>query len=419
MAIEATIVTIATGTGTGQINTPHGMSQTPQLAVLRHAGGAGAMRLGMGAFTSATERVGFSLFAEDAAATSDTASLIIADGCMALQSDVTTIEGQIDAVGFDATNVSVIPDNAFTTGVNLSCLLLAGLTNVKVGTFTLGAGTGSQSFTPLTFQPDVLWFFGTSGVAAGTIAAHARWAEGWSNGTTHRALALNSRDGQAASQTDGIISDDYAWVNLLATTGAVSDGFTVTSMDATGWTINKLVGANTPIIGYIAMEGCSAAILDSVFRTDTSNQPVTGAGFTPKIAVQMVRPLATASEEGTATTGLTAGFGWATGATTRYSAWIGEEDAQDPTDTYASQSATLFASTFDMATGATTQGSMELVSFDSDGVTLDQVAAGVVASYLPLLLLGDAASGGDGFTINGARNGIGGRWRRPAAWMEG
>lgn len=393
MATEFKIVSIATGTGTTQIDTAHGMGATPQLAILRHGGLSGTdARMGFGAFTSSTERAGFTVFLNDAVTTSDTGSLLIADGCLPLLSASGTLDGQLDAVGFDATNVSVIPDNAFAGSNNVSCFLMAGLDAVKVGTFTLGAGTGSQSFTPLSFQPDWMWFFGVSGVAAGTIAAHGRWAEGWSTVTANRCIAFNSRDARPDSQTDGLISDDYAWAALATTTGAVSDGFIVTSFNADGWTLNKLVGGNTPIIGYIAGKGCSAAIIDTAFRTDTNNITVTGASFTPKAVCQMVRPLATASEEGTSTTGLTAGFGWATGATTRYSAWIGENDAEPTTDVYASQSTTLFASTFDMPTGATTQGSQELVSFDSGGVTLDQVAAGVVASYEPLLLLGDAAA---------------------------
>lgn len=395
MAVEAKIVTIATGTGTSQIDTAHGMSQTPQVAILAHAGSVAGGQdgaLAIGAFTSSTERASFSCFIEGDPTTTDSASLIATDSCFQLLNTVAAVDGALDGVGFDATNVSVIPDNGFVQSNAVSCLLLAGLDNVKVGTFTLGASTGSQSFTPLSFAPDVMIFFGVSGVAAGTIAAHARFSYGWSTVTANRAFAVNSRDGQTDTQTDGIISDDYAWVALAATTGAVSDGFTVTSFNADGWTLNKSVGANTPLIGYIALKGCSAAIIDSAFRSDTSNITVTGASFTPKAVLSMFRTTATASEEDTSTTHMDGGFGWGTSSSNRYAAWLGEEDAQPTNDPKPAQSTSLLALTFDLPVGSTSQGSVDVVSLDSGGATLDQVVAGVNLTYLPLLFLGDAAT---------------------------
>lgn len=393
MAIEAAIVTIATGTGTSQIDTAHGMTATPQVAILLHGGLGGTdARAAIGAFTSATERVGFTIYSNDAAAASDTASLLVDDGCLPLLASSTALDGQLDAVGFDATNVSVIPDDAFAVGKNISCLLLAGLTNAKVGTITLGAATGAQAFTGVGFAPDVILFFGVSGVAAGTIAAHARWCYGWGKTDSQRAVACNSRDAQDPTASWALISDDYAWVALTATTGAVSDGFTVTSMDSDGFTINKLVGANTPIVGYVALKGVQAKIVDTAMVVGTTNQVVTGAGFTPKVVLQMIRPEVTASEEGTSSDHAEFGAGWGISSSARYSMWWAEEDALATTDNYGTQSVTRFAINFAKEDGSTDEGDMDLVSLDADGCTLDQDTAAAAAIYLPLLFLGDAAS---------------------------
>ena len=395
MAVEANIITIATGTGTSQVNTAHGMTATPQVAILLHSALRGVdQRVSIGAFTSATERAGFAIFSDGGTAASDTASLIVTDGCLPILNDTTTVDGQLDAVGFDATNVSVIPDNAFTASNNVSCLLLAGLTNVKVGTITVQAATGTQAITGIGFQPDVLLFFGVSGVAAGTIAAHARFCYGWGTASQQRALATNSRDAQDPTATWALISDDYAWVTLAATTGAVSDGFVISTMDSDGFTLNKLVGGNTPIVGYVALKGCQAKIVDSAMRTDTNNQTVTGVGFSPRVVLQMIRPEVAASEEGTSSDHAEWGAGWAVSSSKRYSMWAADEDNLATTDVYATQSTTRFAINFDKETGAVDGGDMDFVSLDSDGCTLDQDTAAAAAIYLPLLFLGDAASTG-------------------------
>lgn len=172
----------------------------------------------------------------------------------------------------------------------------------------------------------------------------------------------------------------------------MSNGFTVTSFDTDGFTINKVVGGNTPILGYVALKGCQAKIVDSAMVAGTTNQVVTGAGFQPRVVLQMIRPEVTASEEGTSSDHAEWGAGWGVSSSQRFSMWAADEDNLATTDVYAAQSATRFAINFDKETGAVDEGDMDLVSLDADGCTLDQDTAAAAAIYLPLLFLGDAAA---------------------------
>jgi len=388
--------TFATGTGTGDLaaQTPSLGGATPQLILLLNAQYQTAtdMSWSFGAATSASERASCTAWADDAATTTDTAHLMVTDGCLVRLTDAATVDGAVDIAATGADSFTPTIDNAFAASATVGWAAFAGLDGAKVGTITASTdAVATQAFTGVGFQPDLVIFFGVA-ATVGTIGANSRIVVGWADGTTQRCLAMVSRDGQTDVSSWGMIANDVAWAQLNVSSGAVSDAITLSSFDSDGFTINRTVGTANWNIGYIAIKGVQKKTLDTAMRTDTNNQSVTGAGFQGEFLLTLYRPPVTAYETA-GSAHLEGGVGFAVSSTKRFATWCADEDALAAHDTYNAQSGTRVAIDFDKETGAVDEGDVDFVSFDSDGFTLDQDTAAAQATLIAALVIGDVATG--------------------------
>lgn len=377
--------------------------EIPQLMIFANfvPNSAGDLAISMGMASSPTERACFSAFVDDNAATSDSAHQLRTDAVLARLNTTTAEDGRLDLAAVGANSFTPTVDDAFASSPTIIWSALAGMTGAKVTTIQLAAG-GNQTF-DLGLGgaiPDVLLFLGAT-PTPGSIQTHARFVLGWYDGTTQRCFGGLSRDARAAVDSFGLLSQTHPWVAFNAATGALSDSFVVTDLVANGFTINRDLGTNTPTIIVAALWGVSAKTLDTVFRTDTSDQPVTGAGFLGEFLLTLSRPVT--AFETASSTHLSGCIGLATGATKRFAGWFADEDAQDPSDPHAVQVNNRVAALYDLATGAVVQADMDFKSFDADGWTGDEITAAASNWIITSLLLGDepappAGPGGNGLT---------------------
>ena len=382
--------TFATGTGTGDLaaQTPDLGGATPQAILFCHAGNNNATNRVwcIGAATATTERATGTSVIVDGAATTDTGHVLRDDAVLAMLNTTAAIDGLVDLAAVGADSFTPTIDDAFAASATIAYAAFAGLTDAEAATFALSA-SGDQTVGSSDW--DAVIFFGT-GAAVGAIAAQARIVVGFATATKNRCWVATAQDNVADTNNFSLISDDYCWAQLNAGTGAVVDGIRVNSLTG-GIGLTRVAGTNTTNVGYLALKGVSADIIDSAMRTDTNNQTVTGASFTPEFLLSLLSPAATASDEATARTGMEGGIGWANGSA-HYANWIGEADALAASDPFAAQSTTRMAIDRLISDGTSDEGDMSLVSFDSGGVTLDQDTAAAQATYMPLLLLGDEAT---------------------------
>jgi len=387
----------STGTGTGDLaaQTPSLGGATPQLILFfnaqPHTAAAEDLCWQFGAATGTAERATCAVITDDAQTTTDTGHVLRADACLARLLNTSGVDGLLDLAAVGADSFTPTVDDAFNEAATVAWVAFAGLDGAKVGTVTASTdAVNTQAVTGVGFQPDLVIFFGVA-ATVGTIGAHNRYIIGWADGTTQRCLAMTSQDAVADVNSWGMIANDVAWAVLNPATGAVADAVTLASFDSDGFTFNRTVGTANWNFGYIAIKGVQKKTLDTAMRTDTNNQSVTGAGFQGEFLLTLCRPPVTAYETA-GSAHLEGGIGFAVSSTKRYANWAADEDALATSDTYVEQSATRCVIDFDKETGASDEGDMDFVSFDSDGFTLDQDTAAAQATLIAALVIGDAAA---------------------------
>lgn len=375
-----------TGTGTGDLaeQTPALGGATPQLILFMAA--SGDRNWGFGAASGTAARACYSTFIDDAATTTDTGHIMHSVACYSRMASTSAVDGLVDLASVGANSFVPTIDDAFAVSMTVYWVAFAGLTAAEVGTFQLTTGADQ---TVGTSDWDAVIFFGR-GTSIGTAAAQTFVPMiGFATATKSRALCCSSQDNVADTNTFGIISDNYSWVSTNATNGNIAEGILVNSLTG-GIGLTRVAGTTQYNIAYAAIKGVTADIVDSAHRTDTNNQTSPSVTFTPKFLFNISRPPVTASEEGTASTHMEGGLGWAISTSKRYANWYAEADALAAHDPKAAESTTRCSIDFLRTDGTTDEGDMDFVSFNAGTVTLDQDTAAAQATYLPMLLLGDA-----------------------------
>ena len=401
MAFSAKFGTLQTGTGTTDI-VSGSLGFTPKAVILWCAkvGATHPFGLSFGAFTAATERACASIYGRNGVTTTDTARIIRDDAVVMTFATTGTVDGLLDAVSLDADTITVIPDDAFGADEVVHFLALGGddLTNAKAGTFTLGGTVTTQDVTGVGFTPDCVLIFG-SGTVANTIATGGFLAIGVGVSATERgSIGGGTQDNVADTASRSIVTSDLvfprvgqAGTDVLSAevdyNGGITDGF---QLDIT------VTDGSTPVVGYLALKGPQFKLVETAMVVGTTDQVVTGVGFTPKALFIMAHPPATASEASTPAAHLEMAIGAATGtgAGDQGYMWIADEDALASSDNFSKQATGRAIGDKDKETGGTDEGDMILTAFGADGFTLDQDTAAGQATFLLALAMGDAAAGG-------------------------
>ncbi len=352
-------------------------------------------QISLGAGISSTERTVAGVNDEDAQTTTDAERLIFDTKCLSLSvPGSSTILIDADLVSLDADGFTINVTTASGTASRFGYLALAGddLTNVATALFSPSGSTGEQAVTGVGFQADAIMFLNIGDDAATSPHTNNTFNIGFAISSTERAwFGISSDNALATSETNrhqlktsciGEVDYDDGTTNSLADFVSFgADGFTI------DWSNNQSSGDD---IAYIAFKGGQYKIGNLTTQTSTGEFSETGVGFQGKAGI--FGSFCNAAS-GSGATGLEMSLGVATASDERFVVGGVSEDAQGTTDTDQFQDDGLMYQNYDHA--QTLEGSIDFVSYDADGFTLNQTDADPSANEMIYLIMGsDAVAGG-------------------------
>lgn len=402
MALEKAIGSFATGTGTGALSKIN-LSFEAKVILFFVVGGttAGTIRaaakFGFGAAdANGAAAVGWG--EPDNNATTNSGCTTRSDAALATVTNNTTLDG-LFTVAIAADGFTVTITDAFSASLLVGYLALGGadITDVKVGTFSASTdAVATQDVTDPGFQPDLLFLFGSAATTINALAASGRISLGVVTAGELASVGLASQHNVTTTVTSSITSTTQAFTNRTAGADTVVDEIGSVSFLSNGFRISRTVGTSNLQMGYVAIKGIQAKLLQVASRTDTNTTGVTGAGFTPLLAFFFSGCNATAAETSYNPDGRI-GLGVSDGTTHRSGAvCIGDNlSGSDAAGLFTTNRAwssikRTAADTFSV------QADADVDSMDSDGLTWDQITADSQATLVHALLIGAAAGGGGG-----------------------
>ena len=349
----------------------------------------------IGAGISSTERAMATANDEDNVTPADATRVVSNVECLHMMSagSAGTVRFIADFVSLDADGFTIDITTAPGSASRVGYLALAGddLTDIAIGTFNPSGSTGNQAVTGVGFLPDAILLLHTGiDIAAGATSEHT-FGFGWAVSTSERAWVGTASDNGATpsdvfrrQQTDTCIGD------LSFSGGSLTGLADFVSFDADGFTVNwSTAGESGDDYVYVAFRGGQYAAGNLTTQTSTGNFSETGVGFQGSAGIFASFCNATS---GSTVAGLEISLGIATSSTDRFVMGGVSEDGQSPADTDQFQNDGLIYENYDFAQGL--EGSIDLVSFDADGFTLDQVNADPSGNEMIYFVIGAAASGG-------------------------
>ena len=331
-----------------------------------------------GMAVSSTSRVAITE-ADDFAGGANTAD--DATKCVKHLSGATT-DFAADFVSFDSDGFTLnwTTGNATAYVVNYFALGGSQLTDVFIKQVTSATATGNQASTGVGFRPDAILFAGANDGALDAISI------GMAKSATARGTTTISFNG-ATSGLYQRTSSCYASMNG----SAVHTEADFVSMDSDGFTLNwTTANATTHTVYALCLKGGNYFVGSFAQKTSTGNQGYTGVGFQPVGIFHHARGFAAGTTPDT-TFGMRWLMGAASGASERAATYYGS--GADPVgELIRTKCYTVRA---DDAT-PTLLAAADLVSFDSDGFTLNYSTADAVAREVIYMAFGSAAEGGGG-----------------------
>lgn len=298
----------------------------------------------------------------------------------------------LDSDGFTF-NISATNGTAYV----LNYMLLGGSDiSVKVGVMSVTTGTGSQSFTPLSFTPKAMICCGGISNQTTGESGNANWSLGIATSSSNRYNI--SQHGSATNPTqEGRMLISTKWGGRLVPNKTVGYDWDFTSMDGSGWTINKTTSTGATIDqGYIALGGTAQYYLTSFTqKTSTGTQARTGFGFSP-VGLFFAGAQGASSASIVADAGLT--IGAASGTTARaVISGTAYDNFSNNTSACSRQSNAAIIQAGHIAspgssTTTTVDAEADLNSLDSDGYTENWTTADATAREFVVLGIGSAAS---------------------------
>lgn len=346
---------------------------------------SGKSIFGFGAATSSSERWAINGAASDATTTTDTEQSASATRCLFGRDTTGFALLELDFVSFDSDGFTVNVAATDATAYLVQYLVLGGsdLSNVKAGTFNLGAATGSQSFTGIGFQADCFMFGNIGGTTWPFDSDFEVFSIGAATSVNQGACAYSDWHALGDSDTSAYQRDDEMAleVNQFDTEQMRAS---LTTIDVDGLTVNR---ENAPFatqtVGYLAMKGARFKVGKDTQKTSTGTKATTGVGFQPS-ALVIWGDMQTTSASPHASAHMTMG---ATDGTNNEAAIVASTDNLADAETARSVKTDKCVVCLAPATPSITSAA-NLSSFDSDGFTLDWTAADATAREFLYLAVG-------------------------------
>lgn len=393
----------------GSLNTPNttttgtqvsvtGLSFQPKLVFLWMSGVAtGAepvLEATHGAFGSwgmfsSTEQYAWGAFHDDNNTNILTGGIHRTDCCLIQSGGSGTAWRAIEfhSMNSDGFTIKVHATNAAQTwfAFRVGYLALGGtdLTDIKIGTVSPSTGTGNEAFTPTSFQPTAV-IFPSWNASLNTYLSNVQVALGMATGASNMWVWSGfSASGVGTSNAQRYFRSDECTAQMGGTAGGVQTRTRLVSLDATGFTLNKLEsfgGSYTQ--PYCAIRGPN--VKAGTFTASSGGGSVTGIGFTPKTILFVTHGT---TENAADTRG--SEFIWSVGASltgiTQRSASYHDIHNLAVSDTPCSSRADGVITT--ISTAAAIDSVVSVSSHDSDGFTYTMPTStnnGYIAGYLAL-----------------------------------
>ena len=251
----------------------------------------------------------------------------------------------------------------------------------KSGTFTEPGATGNQSVSGLGFTPKLILFFYNRATSDGTPnIAEMGFGVGISS-SNRRAIDFQSDDNLTTS-ANGIVNQNALCIKFFGSASAAD----FVSLDSDGFTVNwTIVSGASYLINYLAIGGTAftnAFAGTLAAKTSTGNQAYTGVGFQPDAMMYFAGKWATEPTN----VGGQGGFLFGAASSSSARGWVGErsKNVANPQRAFHRHSTTHVAGSLGDSSVA---NEADLVSFDSDGFTLNFTTAIGTADSLYYLAL--------------------------------
>lgn len=271
--------------------------------------------------------------------------------------------------------------------------------NAWVGVIDIDPNEGTFDITDPGFQPNALILATTDQQNVDTGELNASLSIGCAVSSSNR-FALSIRDEQGQDNSNSVRYHDDAFVlcAIDPTNDVIGWATDFDSFLATGFRLDN----GTTEAGEIRKALAVAIAVDNVnignysHPTSTGDDSVSGAGFTPKLAMEFSAQLASLAD--LIEDDLSISIGAATGSGEQGAIWAGAEDGQDITDNdrYFASDAISFYGDFDQ----NIVGEAAFSSFDADGHTNNWGTAPASAIAGSVLWLGDTIQAEGGW-LNG------------------
>lgn len=182
------------------------------------------------------------------------------------------------------------------------CLAFAGAdVSVRTDSINLGTGTSAIDVTAPGFEPNVVFYLcvGVTGAnfGAATSTSDSQMSFGiatW-DGTTlvQRSVFHAEADGIADGAPFTSLSTSFVGGQLGATGAGLVYSLTASAFDSSGFSITPSANAGSDNLGYMALKltGRRAKLVDITTPTSTGSSTISGAGFTPRLAVVVLTNL--------------------------------------------------------------------------------------------------------------------------------
>lgn len=391
---KAGVITLNTGTGPQAIS---GVGFQP-VAVLFYAtphttadaANNASAKMMVGAATSSSARWAHSVFDVDGTGSGDCQTRFTAGKCLLDIDSAGAVLWAADFTSMDTGGFTIDITTAPASAFLVYYLAVGGAeVSAKAGTFTLPTSGTSQAVSGVGFQPEaVIAAYGATG--ADTAVSHHRFGFGVAAADlTQSCYFISGRDLVGSSQKARAAQSATFLYAIEPTTDGVDAAATLGSMDADGFTVNISDNPGSALeVGYLALEGVSAKVLNDTQRTSAGTKATSGVGFQPSALIAFsVR--STSANQAAGGTSPHNSLGAASGSTAQaftYNLQIDNAGTED--------SASFNDDSYIVGFNSNTAGNVltrgALSSFDTDGFTLDYANADATAAVIYFLALAAA-----------------------------
>ena len=311
----------------------------------------------------------------------------------------TTLTGSLVMTSFDADGFTVTPDDAFPSDTTVGWFALGGTTNVALVTQALPTGTGAFNSPDVGFTPDMLLMWGGGATSINTDTTNAQFGIGATDGTSAWLYANSALDAQNDSLTDRYFRTGASQLEVYALTNgsaAAIERVTFTAFTAAGATFDMIETGTAKITFQLYIEGGVYKAGDYANQTSTGAFSETGIGFTPIGVIGVSTNLTAQSTLDTGASQNNFGLCFGVSDTKQFCAAATARSGRAANDQYWNLQDADAISLLTNNTAATAKDSVDLVSFASDTLNLDQTTTSGVAVLSAYLAIGDAAAASTG-----------------------